>query len=128
MHRPILPQSQERLWYFAEANSYFPSTFANNMQVMKMCAAFAAIGSKVTLVVPRRLATSRAIKQLKLSLWDYYAVPSNFEIAWLPFPYPFSALQRSLHALAVAVYAITHRIRSAYTRSEWVALALTQLG
>lgn len=118
----------KRLWYIAQAHSYFPSTYANNYQVMKMCSAFAGIGLHTTLVVPRRLSTGRAIKNLRTSLWDFYGVPPNFEIAWLPFPYPVSKFQRTVHALSIALYALVHRISFAYTRSEWVAIFLSRMG
>lgn len=120
--------AQNRIWYFAQVHSYFPSTYANNFQVMKMCSALARNGMGTTLVVPRRFSTKRAIKKLQTSLWKFYGVSDNFEIAWLPFPYPILKFQRTVHALIGALYALGIKASLVYTRSEWVAILLARLG
>src|SRR6266571_4521990 len=94
-----------RLWYFAQAHCHFPSTFANNVQVMKACTGFGLVGQAATLVFPRRLNTSRRLKAIDTDLWKAYAVGKNFDIAWCAFPYPFYRLQQSLYALTATVYA-----------------------
>lgn len=118
----------ERLWYFTQAHAHFPSTFANNVQAMKACSAFAQAGQPTTLVIPRRLDTPRRLRAVQGSLWDTYAVPRNFEIDWCWFPYPFYRLQQSLYAPLTSVYALFRRVRVAYTRSDWIAAFLCRLG
>lgn len=117
-----------KLWYVAQAHSYFPSTYANNFQVMKMCSAFAKLGVETTLVVPSHRTSQQASQIAPEEIWTFYAVPENFRVAWLPFPYPSRRLQRSVHSVAVALYAKRKQISFVYTRSEWVALLLVRLG
>lgn len=95
---------------------------------MKMCNAFSTAGVRMTLVVPRRLTTNRNLKNLPTSIWNFYGVCSNFEIKWLPFPYPVSKFQQSIHALMATLYAWTSQVSFVYTRSEWVAVILSRMG
>lgn len=121
-------QFGSRLWYFAQAHCHFPSTFANNVQVMKACTGFALAGQAATLVFPWRLNTSRRLKTVDPDLWKAYAVKKNFEIAWCAFPYPFYRFQQSLYALTATIYALRRRASFVYTRSEWLAIMLSKVG
>lgn len=56
------------------ANIRLPTEKAHGIQVVHMCAAFAAAGNAVTLVVPRRL------NMLKDDPFVFYGVPRNFSI------------------------------------------------
>ncbi len=53
------------------SNSIIPSKFANSINVMKMCQAFANNGHDVTLLVPDRKTefTNRSV-----NVYDYYGV------------------------------------------------------
>ncbi len=110
-----------------QPHARFPSGQANNFQVMQMCSAFAGAGVDTTLVVASRAGARRALERLPVPVWEYYGVTTPFTIDWLPFPYPFRTLQRSVHALAVAAYAASRRPPLVYTRSEWAAMAVSRL-
>ncbi len=118
----------ERLFFFAQPNANFPSTFANNFQVMKACSGFSQAGQETTLVVSRRPETARRLAGIDSSLWEMYAVPASFDIDWCPFPYPFYRFQQSSYALVASLYARMRHVRLAYTRSEWLAPSLSMLG
>ncbi len=107
-----------RLWYFAHVRSYFPSTYANNFQIMKMCAAFSRAGLPVTLAAPRIAQKKRLVQTPDAELWRFYHVDPIFDIAWFPLPYPSERGRKMAHALAASVYALTRGVRLAYTRSE----------
>lgn len=123
------PFTAEKLYYFAQVHSQFPSTFANNIQVMKMCSAFGKAGIQTILIVPRRPGTKERVQGLDASLWDFFSVQKNFEIRWCSFPYPFKRLEQSLYALFVLFYTLLRNVRGViYTRSDWIALLLSMLG
>jgi glycosyltransferase involved in cell wall biosynthesis len=63
-----------KLLYFS--GSTLPSTYANAVHVMKMCAAFAAQGHKVTLYAKSGKGQG--------NVFEYYDVPANFEIIRSP--------------------------------------------
>ncbi len=65
-----------RIWYVADAR--LPGQAANTVQIMKMCSAFGAAGSEVTLLA--RLGPEGANEQL----FRFYAVPQNFRIVRAP--------------------------------------------
>lgn len=117
------------IYYFAQAHSQFPSTFANNLQVMKMCSAFGKAGVKTTLIVPWRPGTKERVHGLDTTLWDFFSVQKNFEIRWCFVPYPFKRLEQSLYSIFVVFYALISNVRGViYTRSDWIALLLSMLG
>jgi glycosyltransferase involved in cell wall biosynthesis len=60
------------------ANARIPTERANGVQIVNTCAALAAAGADVTLVVPRRF------NALKADPYEYYSVPRNFTIRRLP--------------------------------------------
>lgn len=62
-----------KLFYFS--GSTIPSTFANSVHVMKMCAAFSKAGHNVTLF---------GKGQGGAKIFDQYAVPNNFKLALAP--------------------------------------------
>lgn len=59
------------------ANIGLPSQWAHEIQIMKMCEAFAANGAKVELVVPRR------VQNIEQNLHAFYGVKNNFKITQL---------------------------------------------
>ena len=64
------------------ASSIIPSRYANSIQVMKMCQAFAEAGHRITLCVPRWSGTS----QKQDEIFQYYGIKRNFEIVMLRTP------------------------------------------
>jgi len=76
--------SSRRIVYIAE--SALPSRAANGVHVMKMCAAFAALGHAVTLLVPaRRGESERGVGDV----FAFYGVKPAFRLRrlpWLPLP------------------------------------------
>jgi len=110
------------LWYFAQVHSQFPSSYANNFQVMKMCSGFAHAGIKTNLVFSQTKDSDKRLKELGESVWDYYGTKENFKIKWMPFSYPFSKLRRSFHSIFALFYAKKNKVKLAYTRSEWIAI------
>ena len=60
------------------ANSRIPTEKAHGIQIMKMCQAFAKIGNKVTLVLPRRR------NPIIADPFEYYVVSQSFNIIKLP--------------------------------------------
>lgn len=65
-----------RIWYLADAR--LPGQAANTVQIMKMCAAFAACGAEVTLLARVHPAAAGD------DLFDFYAVPRNFRVVRAP--------------------------------------------
>ncbi len=64
-----------RLIYLA--NVGLPAQWAHEIQIMKMCEAFASAGAEVELVVPRRA------RNIKEDLYNFYGVKENFKIIQL---------------------------------------------
>jgi len=116
------------MWYFSPGLKDFPSKAANNLQMMKACSAFAMAGQPTTFVVPKRYDTVERLECIGGNPWYYYAVPHNFELEWLSFPYPFSVGQDGVYAPLVAFHARWRGISTAYTRSVWQAVLLSVLG
>jgi glycosyltransferase involved in cell wall biosynthesis len=65
------------------SNSIIPSKFANSINVMKMCQAFANNGHDVTLLAPDKKTQS---KNKSVNVYDYYGVKKNFTIKKLWYP------------------------------------------
>jgi glycosyltransferase involved in cell wall biosynthesis len=64
-----------KLFYIS--NSRIPTGKAHGLQIMKMCEAFSNAGSKVTLVLPRKL------NLMRRDPFEYYNVSKSFEIKYL---------------------------------------------
>ena len=62
--------------------SIIPSKFANSINVMKMCQAFANNGHDVTLLVPDKT----EFRNKSIDVYDYYGVKKNFTIKKLWYP------------------------------------------
>lgn len=69
-----------RLVYFSD--SYIPSRFANSVQVMKMCKAFASAGAQVTLLARR--GKEEQGEEDPENPHAYYGVEASFSIGFLP--------------------------------------------
>lgn len=121
------PRLADRLFYFAPAHQGFPGKAANNIQMMKVCLALGAAGQPTTLVVPRRPDTAARLARAG-DLARMYGLAGAVDIEWCGFPYPYAALQQGLYAPLAAVRAYRRRVRAAYTRHEWTAVALAALG
>lgn len=116
------------LWYFVQVHSQFPSTYANNFQVMKMCSGFANAGIITNLVVSQTEESDKRLNELGISVWDFYGAKENFKIKWMRFRYPFSKMRRSFHAIIALIYAKKNRVKLVYTRSEWIAFLFNIFG
>jgi glycosyltransferase involved in cell wall biosynthesis len=66
------------------ADTQIPSRASNGMQIMRMCAAFAAEGADLTLVHPRRFGNRP--EGYAGDVWAFYGVPENFRMITLPTP------------------------------------------
>ena len=66
------------------ADTHIPSRATNGIQIMRMCAAFAAAGAGVTLVHPHRFGNRP--EGYAGDLWSFYGVPPDFRIVTLPAP------------------------------------------
>ncbi len=111
---------QSTLYYVV--NARMPTEKAHGLQIAKMCAAFAAGGQKVVLLVPKRGAGSAE------AIYETYKVAPSFGVEFLPtlqvpvwVPGSF-LLQSAAFAIAAA-----HRLNSlknviAYTRGESILL------
>jgi len=60
------------------ANIGLPANWAHEIQIMKMCEAFALAGAEVELVVPKRK------KNTGQNIYEFYNVAENFKITQLP--------------------------------------------
>jgi len=120
-------KQMKRICYIA--NSMIPSHWANSIQVMKMCAALAKHGIRTELVVPLHfLSWWKAIRE-RIDIWDWYAVPRNFRITFLPYPHLGRRFAVRGYALAAAIYARHRKPDLVYTRSNlWVPYWLSRLG
>ena len=66
------------------ADTQIPSRATNGMQIMRMCAAFAAHGADVTLVHPHRFGNRP--EGYFGDVWAFYGVPEKFRLVTLPTP------------------------------------------
>ncbi len=104
------------------ANIRLPTEKAHGIQIMKMCEAFADLGSEVTLVVPKRL---NAIKD---DPFEYYSVKRNFKIEYVPtvdlirFGRFGFWIQQFFFGLAVALKVLRSRESVVYTRDASAAV------
>jgi glycosyltransferase involved in cell wall biosynthesis len=109
------------------ANIRLPTERAHGIQIMEMCQAFADGGTKVTLVVPRRL------NSLKEDPFQYHDVRKNFVIKRLPCldltrlgHWGFRVEQMSF-TLSTILYTFFTSKTLRFTRDEMVAWALARL-
>ncbi|MBI2406657.1 MAG: glycosyltransferase family 4 protein [Candidatus Harrisonbacteria bacterium] len=109
------------------ANIRLPTEKAHGAQIMNMCAAFAAAGHEVTLVVPRRR------NALIADPFDFYGVPRNFAVKklWcldflaLPFLKRIGFMLESMCFLgALQLYALFRKTDVYYTRDLSIAAGL----
>lgn len=110
------------------ANIRLPTEKAHGIQIMEMCAAFAAQGSAVELVVPKRH------NAITVDPFVYHDVPKTFSLRVLP-SLDFVRFGRVGYLVglmsflaSVIVYALWKRDTFFYTRDELVALCLYAIG
>lgn len=118
----------KRLTYIA--NARIPTDQAHSIQIMKMCEAFADLGLKVELVVPKRYQPDPKLRGV--DPYKYYSVKANFKIKrmfcidflWLAPRVQFlSSLFFILQDMSFSFVAIPTILRAelVYTRSKLVA-------
>ena len=78
----LLIGTRMRIVYLA--NTQIPSRATNGIQIMRMCAAFAAQDVDVTLVHPHRFGNRP--EGYSGDVWAFYGVPASFRIVTLPTP------------------------------------------
>jgi glycosyltransferase involved in cell wall biosynthesis len=105
------------------ARSRIPSEQANAVQVLKMCAGFAA-HTAVELAAPYHPEDARQAD----GLWERYALARPFTVRWLAFPHLRERFAVRGFALAATAYARVRRYSCAYTRDPWAAWWLARAG
>jgi len=101
------------------SNIRIPTEKAHGIQIMKMCEAFARLGQKVTLVVPRRL------NPIQKDPYEYYGVEKIFNIKKIPtfdlvrFGKIGFLIQSISFAKFVFIYALSAKSDIFYSRDEW---------
>ena len=118
----MLIKTRIKLLYVAQVHSNFPSKWANNFQVMKMCSAFSANNIDTTLLVPFNQKTKDSLKRIKPIIWDFYGVKERFRINWIKFYYPNIKFKLFLHGIIVVLFLARTKYNLVYTRSEWVGI------
>ena len=79
----------------------FPSEKAASIFTAENCSAFANLGWKVILLVPRRL------ERLKKDPFEYYSVPNNFSIKYLPVIDLFNFLKNIAFIISFLTFSIS---------------------
>ncbi|MCX6026233.1 MAG: glycosyltransferase, partial [Chloroflexi bacterium] len=115
-----------RLGYVAR--SRVPSDLANSLQVMKMCAAFAAQVQAVDLIIPFRWDDWRAARADGASLWERYALTRRFHIARVLYPHWRDRFEVRGFSLAATARAAVRRYDLVYSRDVWTAYWLARMG
>jgi glycosyltransferase involved in cell wall biosynthesis len=105
------------------SRSRIPSDQANCVQVLKMCAGFAA-WADVELAAPYFREDARQSDTLP----ERFALARPFRVRWLPFPHIGDRFAVRGFALAAATYARVQGYRLAYTRDPWAAYWLARSG
>jgi glycosyltransferase involved in cell wall biosynthesis len=113
--------TQPKILYISR--SRIPSDQANCVQVLKMCAGFAA-HAEVELAAPYFREDARR----KDELAERFALARSFPVRWLPFPHIGDRFAVRGFALAAASYARVQGYRLAYTRDPWAAYWLARSG
>ncbi|OGO48770.1 MAG: hypothetical protein A2Z30_08250, partial [Chloroflexi bacterium RBG_16_64_43] len=115
-----------RLGYVAR--SRVPSDLANSLQVMKMCAAFAAQVQVVDLIIPFRWDDWRVARTAGASLWARYAVTRRFHIARVLYPHWRDRFEVRGFSLAATARAAVRGYDLVYSRDVWTAYWLARMG
>lgn len=105
------------------SRSRIPSDQANCVQVLKMCAGFAA-WADVELAAPYFPEDART----QAALQEQFALARSFRLRWLPYPHWGKRFAVRGFALAAATYARVRGYRLAYTRDPWAAYWLARSG
>jgi len=112
----------ESLCYIA--NSPIPSRWANSIQVMKMCNAFAKRGLKVELVLPTFRTWERTQLEKVNDIWDFYGIEHNFRIK--RFPHATVCFKLISHDFFAASYAKLKGFDLVYTRDRPLVVSWLQ--
>jgi glycosyltransferase involved in cell wall biosynthesis len=110
-----------KLYYIARAR--IPSSRANCVQALKMCAGFAAC-LPVEMIAPYYPEDARK----RDSLREEFALARPFDVTWLPFPHWGERFAVRGYALAAALYVRARRGRLVYSREVWSAFWLARAG
>jgi glycosyltransferase involved in cell wall biosynthesis len=110
------------------SRSRVPSDQANSLQVMKMCAAFAAQVSTVDLLIPFRAHDARAARAAGESMWESYALTERFHIRRLRYPHWRDHFEVRGFSLAAAGRAAARGYDLVYSRDVWTTYWLARLG
>jgi glycosyltransferase involved in cell wall biosynthesis len=113
--------TQPKILYVSR--SRIPSDQANCVQVLKMCAGFAA-DAEVELVAPYFREDARR----KDVLQERFALARPFRVRWLPYPHLGKRFAVRGFALAAVTYARVRGYALAYTRDPWAAYWLARSG
>ncbi len=105
------------------SRSRIPSDQANCVQVLKMCAGFAAY-AEVELAAPYFREDARR----RDTLPERFALARPFTVRWLPYPHWGKRFAVRGFALAATAYAKARGYRLAYTRDPWAAYWLARSG
>jgi len=114
--------NKTQLLYVAQVHSNFPSKWANNFQVIKMCSAFSGNNIETTLLAPLNNKTKYNLEKIKPDIWDFYGVKNKFKIKWIKFHYPNLRFKHLFHGIMASIFIARNNYNLVYTRSEWVAI------
>lgn len=106
------------------ASAPVPSRVARSVNIVKSCAALAALGHQVVLLLTE--AHADEVEPGVDDVFAFYDVPRSFEIRWLPTPRRFGG--RTLFSLAVAGFALRWRPDLVYGRYLRACLLTCRLG
>lgn len=117
--------TRNKIIYIAQAHSEFPSKWANNFQVMKMCSSLVQIDTNITLLVPGGRRVQNNVDIFGNKIWHFYGASKKFNIELVnisSWNFPF---RKFVHAFIILYYLIDKSFDAVYTRSEWVALIVS---
>ncbi len=120
------PRSGLHLAYVAR--SRVPSDQANSLQVMKMCAAFAAQVGTLDLLIPFRSQDARAARTAGESMWESYALAERFHIVRLRYPHWRDRFEVRGFSLAATGRAALRGYDLVYSRDVWTTYWLARIG
>ena len=128
--------SNPKLLYIMAGATTIPNEKAHSVQIMKMCEAFAKIGSEVELFTP----DIRIDEKLSsIDPFKYYGIKNRFKITRIPCldlssVYKYKYVKKSFYVQALSyaftatLYALRRNSDIIYTRDFYTALLLTVLG
>ena len=122
------PQTWGTLRLGYVARSRVPSDLANSLQVMKMCAAFAAQVQAVDLIIPFHWDDWRVTRTDGASLWERYALTCRFHIARVLYPHWRDRFEVRGFSLVATARAAVRRYDLVYSRDVWTAYWLARMG